>query len=1096
MSDLSSVAVHWWSWDRRLIQPDFRATMVIPRCARRIPRRPEQGLVHPCSFSLRRFQWLQRRECWSEFLIGSRTTHRKTLFSRQLYNNNHNVLPQHNEKNKNNINNNGLRCQAKTGCVGCIAHAFPSRRYGSYSTNLSANSTDENLNQQNNNNNNNTDSHHHIPEETVVIEQEKQELLEQIQKGIPEQIEQIIQFLETQCGDYRIREIYQYRLNRIQHQHATTTTTRSIRYPDVNEARGMQPILTSKEDPFFGLSKLGNNNLLHQNSFMTPSTENSRGGGGQQDDDDIFPFSSSIAEKPSTTNVNDDATTVPNPSTDGIPLPEVDVFGLSKLSNPQFSRMESNQSSGELLGDATKIDNEPSNIFWKEEDGGEGNNTSSEPNNPEEVIRSLKDPEASDPFHFTRLKKDPAEVMQSSNDPQSFDPDTPYGEGSPFGSIESNDLEETIRPHDDTQSFKPDHSSYGEGGPFGFIRSKNSVETIRSSHDPQSFEPDTPYGEGDPFQLTRSTNQRKSENIDAPQRINGEGLHFSDIAAIPWSEDQSVESLSDDSNAAGTEVGDGQNKVCHDEALPHVPMDTQTALFEGSMKGEGGLMSNPLIPSSHSEDPSLPHRSDSPSNVSLQSALALLRNMSREHWRNYDSDVRLSNNSTRTYRIGEDAEEQEEEDSSSELGQQVDDQHLASREEEHISILSLLQDENFGSGCLVTQDFNIILAHLAISSYLASSDTSDLMLEIFDRMKQEAESTPCAPDRTTYEILMLAFGRRLDADRWVVDLASDLESNSDLWTPMSLGVAFEILAIAKKNKKRNIGLAQSLFRSISDPSSRPENLTIPRAVYRHYISMLLRSNNYQNKILDVLRIFLDENSFTSNTVAGSGRTNYVEGLLMLILSRRKSKSKKSELLVSAANVSKIFDMIRAEEAYQPSFRVLRQFIFSAQERVKKDSSQLHVIRGAFKVLFTNRDWQSLDHKLVAAGLNCAEADSNSSLAACIISELVRDGPRFSIQDETVNRFGSSRIGDAAPSPVNENLTFANISRAMRLCADQGDISSVIQILEHTLVSENNLPFATRQMVMRFSLKACAKQCDPEAAEKILEKMIDNDLQPR
>ncbi|KAL7574536.1 hypothetical protein ACA910_015891 [Epithemia clementina (nom. ined.)] len=531
--------------------------------------------------------------------------------------------------------------------------------------------------------------------------------------------------------------------------------------------------------------------------------------------------------------------------------------------------------------------------------------------------------------------------------------------------------------------------------------------------------------------------------------------------------------------------------------------------------------SSPNIWANHNRPTNaIPSRSQSHCPSSLQppvtshainSTLALLQTLTPEQWRFYDKTL-------------------EEEHDANDEGRHDDvDKHnsasaVVNSEEEYVNILSQLQKEAAGGSQhrLVTNDFNHILAHLAISSYLSNSEISNLMLQIFDQMK-EAGMEQCAPDAITYAILMLAHSRRFGAQRVVLDLAVDLVSQSPaeysriyrttasrkssssssshlnkadfdsdriskLWSPITLELAFQCFETAPKGKRENFQKAKYLFRLLSE-SSKSGTFRIPTQVYRPFIAMLLK-NKEQDKIVDVLQLLLDQHK--------NYKTNHVvDNIFMFALKQQYflPKSNRKDGL-SASNIGRLLDMIRTAEAYQPSFDVLRQCIISICGRPQNRGACMHVVKDIFDCLLSSQEIHPFDHNLVAAGLSCAEHHSDSKLAAGIIARLALQSGYGKFGGTERSRYpDATQNSNPGSFEVDNNLSFANINRAMVLCVDQGDMSSVLQILEIALDFKNNLPVPTRQMVLRLSLRAFANAGEPGGAIKILNKMNDFDLNP-
>ena len=458
-----------------------------------------------------------------------------------------------------------------------------------------------------------------------------------------------------------------------------------------------------------------------------------------------------------------------------------------------------------------------------------------------------------------------------------------------------------------------------------------------------------------------------------------------------------------------------------------------------------------------------------PSLSAVDTALALLHALGKDQWYRYD--YRWNHAQEPIGDVTTEDVEDSGDSRSDKRGFSTRDEHkMLAREEEFAHVLSLLR----GNDNLVTKDLNHILAHLALSSYLPDAEVSGLLSHVFHRMKGGNRKDE-APDISTYAILLLACTWRFEAEKLALEVAEDLATNSLLWTPRLLGTAFHVFTSSSTQREANAGHSKKLYHAMTQHADSNTSMMVPPRAYCSYIAMLFK-NDLQDEIPDVVQWLLN----TSRSHWNPGLDHTV--IFALKLRHYKDKARGMATL-SVSNITRIFDSIRANKVYHPSFEVLRELVLCAERRARNHSAYLELVRDTFDFLLSTDHHLVLDHALVAVGLTCAEAFSDSHLAASIISILF-----------THNR--DARGHRLPANELNENLTYGNISRAMKLCANQGDASSILQINEHVLENDDKLPFVTRQMVLRMTLRTFANQGNPDAAIKCLNFMIENNLKPR
>lgn len=454
------------------------------------------------------------------------------------------------------------------------------------------------------------------------------------------------------------------------------------------------------------------------------------------------------------------------------------------------------------------------------------------------------------------------------------------------------------------------------------------------------------------------------------------------------------------------------------------------------------------------------HTRDNPTDSALDYAIALLRTLNKDDWQKFDYVEIQPNVDERESRIRD--EESREQD--------------LVKLDEFADIMSLL---NSNLGNLTTKDLNTMMAYMALSSHLESSDVVEILFQAITQMKQEGGN--CTPNSLSYEIVLLACIQRLNAEHSALMLANDLVGNPHLLTHSSLGIIFQIC-----EKRKKFTLAKKLYESMTGSN----DFHPPSRVYRLYASLLLQEN-YLDEIVELLKDCLRDNHRAIH--------RNVDGLLMFVLRRMvlgdKGRERQPDFLC------KVLKVIRSNNAYHPSVHVIQQLIYVSRRGVKNNNTQMQNVRDAFILLSRNYPYYMPDSKLVAAGLDCAEFFSAPRMAADIIGRLFRAflqpgeghdhrmGMSSRRHNDVDEKFGSQLQNR------HDNLSFGNILRAMKLFATHGDARAALQMLDQIVHYHTEFPFETRQMVYRYTVKICADRGNAVAAENVLKAMMENGLMP-
>jgi hypothetical protein len=119
-------------------------------------------------------------------------------------------------------------------------------------------------------------------------------------------------------------------------------------------------------------------------------------------------------------------------------------------------------------------------------------------------------------------------------------------------------------------------------------------------------------------------------------------------------------------------------------------------------------------------------------------------------------------------------------------------------------------------GQLSQDDYNLVLARLAVATELLPDDILTMLVDVFEQMKRDSR-----PDATTYEVLLLALGRRFAASpmaaSFVMDVTADVE-----WSAKMFEAAASIC-----EHRNNHQLAQKLLQAMEGSS-----VWVPKKAYR------------------------------------------------------------------------------------------------------------------------------------------------------------------------------------------------------------------------------------------------------------------------
>jgi hypothetical protein len=148
--------------------------------------------------------------------------------------------------------------------------------------------------------------------------------------------------------------------------------------------------------------------------------------------------------------------------------------------------------------------------------------------------------------------------------------------------------------------------------------------------------------------------------------------------------------------------------------------------------------------------------------------------------------------------------------------------------EHDVSLLGDIQDllewTSFGEMMLSTADYNAVLLQLATST-LPTEEAIKMMVTIYRHMVELGRSgTECAPDATTYTILMVALDRRAKAPSSAAEICREMLNSDIEVSPEAL-----VQGIRCLQRRSNVQDAERLFKSVLNSKSHETN--VPAAAW-------------------------------------------------------------------------------------------------------------------------------------------------------------------------------------------------------------------------------------------------------------------------
>jgi hypothetical protein len=167
-------------------------------------------------------------------------------------------------------------------------------------------------------------------------------------------------------------------------------------------------------------------------------------------------------------------------------------------------------------------------------------------------------------------------------------------------------------------------------------------------------------------------------------------------------------------------------------------------------------------------------------------------------------------------------------------------------------LLDMLMDAKAGRVVLKTNDYNAILARLAIAPELTVEITLESVMQTYQLMVEMAKvgMADSGPDATTYELLMHTLHRRLSSSKTAVEIMREMmQSESVRWTPQTMKAAFQLC-----QGRNDLKTARMVLKDVIAEKSR--SFKIPSEVLLVYLDML-KSEDAQKEALELLQLSME-----------------------------------------------------------------------------------------------------------------------------------------------------------------------------------------------------------------------------------------------
>ena len=376
-----------------------------------------------------------------------------------------------------------------------------------------------------------------------------------------------------------------------------------------------------------------------------------------------------------------------------------------------------------------------------------------------------------------------------------------------------------------------------------------------------------------------------------------------------------------------------------------------------------------------------------------------------------------------------DAEEEEEADDEEEGDElETEDEEVETPVDLH---LQLLEQSRQGQIVLSSEDYNNLLLSLSIDPLRPTDEILQDLLQTHSAMTET--------NARTYEVLLLALIRRLDANGIAIELIQRyLLPTPALWTGQSYRLAWEVA---------DERLAKPLF---DVARQRTTGFAIPVFVYGAYLGFVTDVA----EALDVVRLSLRKN-----------RRRNMDDLLQTAI-RWSSDT---------AYLSALLDELFQVHPHTPSFSVWKDFVYTAQRGDQVERWEL--VRDVLLAL--PRLGHMPNQGLVRMGLRAAEGLEDPALAVDLILQPLAKA----------SRFPDVRIDPLEPEPTGIP-NWNDALRALDLCLRHGDFDSAGELVDRLVVFAPN---HVQHDMCHALLRGQSATGDREACDRTVEKMRERGL---
>jgi hypothetical protein len=195
-------------------------------------------------------------------------------------------------------------------------------------------------------------------------------------------------------------------------------------------------------------------------------------------------------------------------------------------------------------------------------------------------------------------------------------------------------------------------------------------------------------------------------------------------------------------------------------------------------------------------------------------------------------------------------------------------------DDEITRLLDMVKDAKLGRVVLKTRDYNTILARLAIAPELDVEQTLEGIMQTYRQMVEMAKvgMLESGPDATTYELLIHTLNRRLSATKTAVDIIHEMmRSRAVGWTPRTLKAAFQLC-----QRRNDLHSARLVLKDVVEEKSR--SFKIPSGVLLVYLDML-KAEDAQDEALELLKLAMEVSTVQRG---GLGIVTFSFGLLTIL----------------------------------------------------------------------------------------------------------------------------------------------------------------------------------------------------------------------